>query len=109
MNSAQPIVDAGGGKRGDILVAAAERFGRDGYEDTKWADIAADVGVGPTALYHYFESKQHCLFVVLDDAVQDALARFEPVTAAERERVGAREGVVADAFDITPPDVQRRR
>jgi len=23
-------------------------------------DIAADVGVGPTALYHYFESKQHC-------------------------------------------------
>ena len=50
-----------GTKRDEILAAATERFGRDGYEDTKWADIAADVGVGPTALYHYFESKQHCL------------------------------------------------
>jgi AcrR family transcriptional regulator len=48
-----------GAKRAEILDAATDRFGRDGYEDTKWADIAADVGVGPTALYHYFESKQH--------------------------------------------------
>jgi AcrR family transcriptional regulator len=52
-------------------VAATQRFGRDGYEDTKWADIAADVGVGPTALYHYFESKQHCLFVILALAIED--------------------------------------
>jgi AcrR family transcriptional regulator len=35
-----------GTKRDEILAAATERFGRDGYEDTKWADIAADVGVG---------------------------------------------------------------
>ena len=39
-----------------LVQTATERFGRDGYEDTKWAHIAADVGVWPTALYHYFES-----------------------------------------------------
>jgi len=98
-----------GEKRGEILAAAIERFGRDGYEDTKWADIAADVGVGPTALYHYFDSKQHCLFVILDDAIQDALARFERITAAERDIERALQQVVADAFDLTPLDVQRLR
>jgi AcrR family transcriptional regulator len=98
-----------GAKRAEILVAAIERFGRDGYETTKWADIAADVGVGPTALYHYFESKQHCLFVILDDAIQDALTRFERITAAEPDHDRALRQVVADAFDLTPLDVQRLR
>src|SRR5436309_15838004 len=109
MNSAQPLVDAGGGKRGDILVAATERFGRDGYEDTRWAHIAADVGVGPTALYHYFESKQHCLFVIMDDALADSQARFERVTAAQPDFLRPLERVLAAALDLTPHDVQRLR
>jgi AcrR family transcriptional regulator len=98
-----------GAKRAEILTAATERFGRDGYEATKWAAIAADVGVGPTALYHYFESKQHCLFVILDDAVQLALARFERIAAAHPDPVEALAQVVADAFDVTSHDVQRLR
>src|SRR5918999_1022871 len=69
-----------GTKREEILAAATERFGRDGYEDTKWADIAADVGVGPTALYHYFESKQHCLYVIMDQAIEGFRTRFEALT-----------------------------
>ncbi len=63
-------------KRDDILAAATERFGRDGYEDTKWADIAGDVGVGPTALYHYFESKQHCVYVIMEQALESFGTRF---------------------------------
>jgi TetR/AcrR family transcriptional regulator, cholesterol catabolism regulator len=98
-----------GVKRAEILAAATERFGRDGYEDTKWADIARDVGVGPTALYHYFESKQHCLFVILDDAIEDALSRFRAITTAEPDFSRALEQVLADAFDLTPHDVQRLR
>ena len=98
-----------GTKRDEILAAATERFGRDGYETTKWAAIAADVGVGPTALYHYFESKQHCLFVILDEAVQMALARFEGIAAAHADPVVALPKVVADAFDVTAHDVQRLR
>ena len=75
---ARPRIE--GAKRGEILAAATERFGRDGYEDTKWADIAADVGVGPTALYHYFESKQHCLYVIMDQALDGFRVRFEALT-----------------------------
>jgi AcrR family transcriptional regulator len=100
---------ADGTKRAEILAAATERFGRDGYESTKWAAIAADVGVGPTALYHYFESKQHCLFVILDEAVQLALARFEAISSVHADPVDALPEVVADAFDVTAHDVQRLR
>jgi AcrR family transcriptional regulator len=98
-----------GEKRARILAAATERFGRDGYEDTKWADIAADVGVGPTALYHYFESKQHCLFVIMDDAVADFRRRFDAITDGEPDPIRTLARVIRDLFDLTAHDVQRNR
>ncbi|HVV90313.1 MAG TPA: TetR/AcrR family transcriptional regulator [Solirubrobacterales bacterium] len=63
-------------KRAEIVAIATEYFGETGYEDTKWADVAGAVGLGPTALYHYFESKQQCLFEILVEAVEDARAEF---------------------------------
>ena len=105
---ARPRIE--GAKRGEILAAATERFGRDGYEDTKWADIAADVGVGPTALYHYFESKQHCLYVIMDQALEGFRARFEALTGDDgAEAAGALAAVIGDAFRLSEHDVQRNR
>src|SRR5689334_5117584 len=99
-----------GAKRGEILAAATERFGRDGYEDTKWADIAADVGVGPTALYHYFESKQHCLYVIMDQALEGFRVRFEALTGDDgAEAASALAAVIGDAFRLSEHDVQRNR
>ena len=98
------------GKRDEILAAATERFGRNGYEDTKWADIAGDVGVGPTALYHYFESKQHCLYVIMDRAIESFLARFEELTAdAGTGPLDVLAQLIADCFDVTELEVQRNR
>ena len=97
-------------KRDEILAAATQRFGRDGYEDTKWADIAADVGVGPTALYHYFESKQHCLYVIMDLAIESFRARFDELTAGDdTDALVALARVMADTFDVTDLEVQRNR
>ncbi|MBS1678529.1 MAG: TetR/AcrR family transcriptional regulator [Actinobacteria bacterium] len=70
-------------KRAEIVAVATEFFGDDGYEDTKWADVAAAVGLGPTALYHYFESKQHCLFEILVEAVDDAVDEFARLSRGE--------------------------
>jgi AcrR family transcriptional regulator len=96
-------------KRDEIVAAATERFGRDGYEHTKWADIARDVGVGPTALYHYFESKQHCLYEIMDEAIEDFRARFVAITARERDPAGALAAVMADAFELSEHEVLRNR
>jgi AcrR family transcriptional regulator len=98
-----------GAKRAEILAAATTRFGRDGYEDTKWADIAADIGVGPTALYHYFESKQHCLFVILDQAIADFRSRFELLTADSPRHLDALVAVLKDCFRLTEHEVLRNR
>jgi AcrR family transcriptional regulator len=99
----------GRSKRDEVLAAATDRFGRDGYEHTKWADIAADIGVGATALYHYFESKQHCLYEIMDAAVADFHSRFVAITAAERDPVRAIEAVMASCFDLSDHDVLRNR
>jgi AcrR family transcriptional regulator len=96
-------------KRQEILAAATERFGRDGYEHTKWADIARDVGVGPTALYHYFESKQHCLYVIMDEAIEDFRARFVAITGAERDAARALAAVFRDCFELSEQEVLRNR
>jgi AcrR family transcriptional regulator len=105
---ARPRIE--GAKRGEILAAATERFGRDGYEDTKWADIAADVGVGPTALYPYCESKQHCLYVIMDQALEGFRGRFEALTGdAGAEAAGALAAVIGDAFRLSEHEVQRNR
>lgn len=99
-----------GAKRDEILSAATQRFGRDGYEDTKWADIAADVGVGPTALYHYFESKQHCLYVIMDLTIEGFRSRFEALTADEElDPVEALVAVIKESFDVAEHDVDRNR
>jgi AcrR family transcriptional regulator len=98
-----------GAKRAEILAAATDRFGRDGYEYTKWADIAADVGVGPTALYHYFESKQHCLYVIIDDAIEDFRSRFVELTRAAPDPLQGLAAVLQDCFHLTEREVLRNR
>ena len=98
-----------GAKRREILLAATAHFGRDGYKNTRWADIAGDVGVGPTALYHYFETKQHCLFVILDDAFQDFHNRFDTLTAGAVDHRAALAAVLADCFVLDDDGVLRNR
>jgi AcrR family transcriptional regulator len=70
-------------KRAEIVAVATRYFGDKGYEDTKWADVATAVGLGPTALYHYFESKQQCLFEILVEAIEDARAEFLRLTEGD--------------------------
>lgn len=70
-------------KRAEIIAVATEYFGETGYEDTRWADVATAVGLGPTALYHYFESKQQCLFEIFVEAVEDARREFTARTQGE--------------------------
>jgi AcrR family transcriptional regulator len=96
-------------KRAAVLVAATERFGRDGYDDTKWADIASDVGVGATALYHYFESKQHCLYVIMDDAIEDFHTRFERLAGEYPDYLDALIAIIRDCFNLDEHDIQRNR
>jgi AcrR family transcriptional regulator len=98
-----------GVKRERIIEVAIEQFGRHGYEETKWADIAAAVGIGSTALYHYFESKQHCLFEIMEQAVADFRARFDRILAEHDDWTEALLAALHDQFRLTDQEVLRLR
>jgi AcrR family transcriptional regulator len=96
-------------KRDDIIYAAIEYFGQHGYEYTKWADIAKEVGIGSTALYHYFESKLHCLYEIQAMAVQADREKFDRVIAEHDDFAEALKAALEAAYDLTELEVQRNR
>ena len=98
-----------GAKKEQILDVATEYFGRYGYEETKWADVAAAVDIGSTALYHYFESKQHCLLEIMADAVRDVRERFDKIVGAHDDWNEALIAVLVDGFDLTDKNVLKLR
>jgi AcrR family transcriptional regulator len=96
-------------KRQDILEAAVEHFGRTGYEYTKWADIAADIGLGATALYHYFESKLHCLYEIQIEALEVERERFDRLSSEGGEFGPVLLRLLDGLFDISAHEVLRNR
>jgi TetR/AcrR family transcriptional regulator, cholesterol catabolism regulator len=96
-------------KRDQILQVAAEYFGRNGYEDTKWADVATAVGIGSTALYHYFESKQHSLYEIMARTVATFRTRFDGIVASHDNFRDALVAVLVDAFDLTESEMLQVR
>jgi AcrR family transcriptional regulator len=96
-------------KRELILSTATAYFGEHGYEDTKWADVAAAVGIGSTALYHYFESKLHCLYVIMAEALEAFERDFERITSETGDYLDALVSVLRAAYDLSEQDVLRNR
>lgn len=94
-------------KRGEIVAVATKFFGENGYEDTKWADVATAVGLGPTALYHYFESKQQCLFEILVEAIEDAREEFARLTEGDYDT--ALRSLMRGTFERDDREVCRAR
>ena len=55
-----------------ILEAAKQVFVRKGYEATKMGDVAAEAGIGRTALHYYYRTKD-MLFDAIFDQLMDSL------------------------------------
>ena len=105
----QAVRQSSRSKRQEILSTAIDHFGSRGYEYTKWADIATDVGLGSTALYHYFESKLHCLLEIHAEALQAERERFERLTADRSEFGPTLVRLLNGLFDLTEHEVLRNR
>jgi AcrR family transcriptional regulator len=96
-------------KRDEILRTATAYFGENGYEATKLADVAAAVGIGSTALYHYFESKLHCLYVIMADALEVSRSEFDRYTGAHEDYLDALVAVLRGSYDLSDQGVLRNR
>src|SRR3954464_16059914 len=96
-------------KRAAIVETATDLFGREGYEDSKWADVAKAVGIGSTALYHYFESKLHCLYEIMAEALESEVERFDRITGEHEDFADALDAVLRAAFELSEREVLRNR
>jgi TetR/AcrR family transcriptional regulator, cholesterol catabolism regulator len=96
-------------KRGPILEQAVALFGESGFEATKWSDISAKVGIGQPALYHYFESKAHCLLTIMRLELARSYERFLAATADKASPSEALQAALLAAFDLSEPEVRQLR
>lgn len=79
-------------KRSAIMDLAAREFASTGYRASKWGDVAEQLGIGSTALYHYFASKEHCLFEIMAETLRENRDNFDVVQKQfddPREVIGA--------------------
>lgn len=80
---------------------AVEVFIRRGYDATSVGDLAAELGLSKSAIYHHVPSKEHLLSLALDDALEgleaviaDATREPRDVSAYARLRGAVRQSVL---------------
>lgn len=83
-----------------VLRRAVDLFNRQGYDATSMGDLARELGLGKSAIYHHFPSKQHLLSRALDEALAELSAAVEEAsrgsggaTAYQRLRAVVRRSV----------------
>ena len=69
--------------RDAVLRRAIALFNRRGYDATSIGDLAGDLGVTKSAVYHHFESKESILAAALDEALEELSGVID---AAEADR-----------------------
>ncbi len=111
-------------RRLEILRAAARTFRRKGFAGAGMRDIAAEAGLSPANLYHYFRSKDEILFFCQDRWLEQMLATLhrvqrDPRPLPDRLRTVLRahvqllldelEGSAAHLeVEVLPPHLRRR-
>ena len=99
----KPARNGSTGKRESILRAATRVFARNGYFNSKVADIASAAGVADGTVYLYFKSKEEILHSIFDQNMAEAIAadrklidklsdpreKLRRVAALHLERLGA--------------------
>ena len=71
-------------RRADILRAAVELFSEKGYLSATTDEIAERAGLTKRTLYHYMGSKNHILYEIHREFIDEGLRRWEAVAAAGR-------------------------
>jgi len=56
-------------------------FAQKGYHSTSMREIAQEMKMNPSSLYHYFRSKEDILFTLMNDAMDDALTTLNKICA----------------------------
>ncbi|OBJ84502.1 hypothetical protein BST16_18415 [Mycobacterium asiaticum DSM 44297] len=76
---------AGGARRAEVAEVAATVLAERGYENTRFADVAAASGAAISTLQNYFGSREDMLIEAIRHATEVEVLALEAVAAAERD------------------------
>ncbi|MDT0187158.1 TetR/AcrR family transcriptional regulator [Microbacterium sp. ARD31] len=82
-----------------VLRVAVDLFNRQGYDATSVGDVARELGLTKSAIYHHVPSKEHLLRSAIDEALDaltaalDEVASADDLDAGERLRAAVRSSV----------------
>ena len=74
-------------KSREIQAVVARLFAHKGYDATSMREIARELGMNQSSLYHYFRSKEEILFNLANDAMDDALPTLEEICKTDLSAV----------------------
>jgi len=80
-----------------VLAVAIQLFNRQGYDRTSMGDLARELGLTKSAIYHHVESKEALLSLAVDealDALESALDAVGGATPYEQLRAAVHASVV---------------
>ena len=83
-----------------VLRAAIDLFNRKGYDATSIGDVAEELGVTKSAVYHHVPSKQHLLSEALDEALGELEAAVARAAAADGSAYERLRGVVRRSVEV---------
>jgi AcrR family transcriptional regulator len=75
--------------RSEILGAARRQFGARGYDRATMRSIAAEAGVDPSLIHHYFGTKER-LFAVSIDIPEQAAEAIKDLVSEDSSQIGRR-------------------
>ena len=67
----------------EIERVIAYLFARKGYHSTTMRDIARELGMHQSSLYHYFKSKEAVLFKIMNDCMETGLKGLDEIYGAD--------------------------
>ena len=84
-----------------VLRRAIELFNRQGYDGTSMGDLARDLGLSKSAIYHHVPSKEHLLEQALDEALRELTAVVDgAVTDGSGSAADRLRGVVHRSVEV---------
>jgi len=83
-----------------VLRRAIELFNRQGYDGTSMADLAQELGLTKSAIYHHVPSKEHLLAAALDEALVGLAAAVDRASEPDGSAVARLRSVIQESVEI---------
>ncbi len=73
----------GGGRRKEIILAAAKLFRKQGFNGTSIVEIAREVGLPKGSIYNYVQNKEELLYETISLGIRASLPRLRAIAEAD--------------------------